>query len=509
MEGISEEKPCEENKLYEVVFCKETDSFVTATNNIQPGNVILIDNPIVLAPLPTKNDLLCVGCCKRLDETDCYCPKCGWPKCRNECQDVSTHNENECEILRLCPKKSGDSKFRYDILIILRCLLLQTSNKNKWAVLLNLLDRFNGGDRGNADYFKKVEEKKRFLEEVYLKPLRNYEAEIGKSILPQASSDIVEKVCGFLMLYVMEHSNIKLLYAKANLIEQNCVPNAIFVVDDEDDYKMTIKAVQPILKGEHITISYTDILLGTQQRKKYLKKLRNTLCRCSRCEDSTEFNSYLSAMICFGMEDEPCKGIQLSLNPTDETPVWLCNKCNIKLPNKEVTDFIRHLNKEVDKRLETKPNFEDLKDFLEKLELFLHPTHYLIIRVKYHLIQIYEISQTSRDLLKEKMKMCESLIEVFKKIDPGSTRLGLHLLTILSELYKAKTELLFQTFLPEDKDASFSLITEILQILKEANKIAEFQSQIHPQKNLLENVKNNKDMISKWLAENSFMFEID
>lgn len=130
-------------------------------------------------------------------------------------------------------------------------------------------------------------------------------------------------------------------------------------------------------------------------------------------------------MICLGSDEQPCKGIQLPSKPTEENPDWICNKCGIKLPNKEISEFISHLSKEVDKEIEKKPKLEDLEEFLSKLEIFLHSNHFLVYTIKHSLVQMYKVEgdvEISSNFLTEKLKMCQELIDVTKKIDPFNAR---------------------------------------------------------------------------------------
>lgn len=130
-------------------------------------------------------------------------------------------------------------------------------------------------------------------------------------------------------------------------------------------------------------------------------------------------------MVCLGTEQDPCKGIQLPTNPLDENCNWVCNKCGIKLPNQEINEFVDHLNKEVNKIIEKKPVLEELEEFLGKLEVFLHPNHYLAYTIKHSLVQMYRIDdgiEISNSFLSEKIRLCQGLIDVTKKIDPGNAR---------------------------------------------------------------------------------------
>lgn len=91
----------------------------------------------------------------------------------------------------------------------------------------------------------------------------------------------------------------------------------------------------------------------------------------------------------------------------------------------DIMKFVNHLSHEVDKLMARHPKVAELEDMLGKLLNFLHPNHYLVYSVKHTLVQLYGNegdTELSDNLLNEKLKMCEELIDVTTKIDPGNAR---------------------------------------------------------------------------------------
>lgn len=58
-----------------------------------------------------------------------------------------------------------------------------------------------------------------------------------------------------------------------------------------------------IQKGEILSISYTQPLKCTNQRRKNLKDIKCFDCMCERCLDPTECGLYLNSMNCSNCKD--------------------------------------------------------------------------------------------------------------------------------------------------------------------------------------------------------------
>ncbi|XP_066261854.1 SET domain-containing protein SmydA-8-like [Euwallacea similis] len=500
---------------YEVSSSQQLGRFLVANRDLRPGDAILVDTPLVFGPKPYKTDegpFSCVGCSKILPVITHLCPQCGWPACGAECDGLTSPQIHglECQILKLRPRRPDESEhqyFRFDILIVLRALFLQKTNKKKWEMLLNLEDHLD--DRGpESRVFKAVREKVSYIHDNYIVPLKEYESQSGGSILPHVSTDIMHKIYATLDVNATEITDLFdafVLYPTASLLEHDCTPNTCQNINEKDGFKITFRAALPIMKGEHITTTYTNILWGTQERRKHLKETKYFTCSCKRCADPTEFETYFSALICLGTEDDPCKGIQLPTNPLDANTFWICNKCGIKLPNKEIGDFVEHLSKEVSKETEKKPNMEELEEFLGKLEVFLHPNHHLVYSIKHILVQSYRIEdeiEISNKFLDEKLKLCQELIDTTRKIDPGNARLALYLAVLLNEQFLARFKLLSRSFNSEDKNSCSAEIEEVLTTVADAKESLKYERQSETGGKLLQAVEANEMRFKKWLEGN-------
>ena len=87
-------------------------------------------------------------------------------------------------------------------------------------------------------------------------------------------------------------------------------------------------ATEEIMKGEAITINYTDMLWGTRSRRDHLQQTRLLSCNCRRCKDPTELSTYFSALKC---RKCPKSTPVLSSNPLDNMAHWSCTACNYQV----------------------------------------------------------------------------------------------------------------------------------------------------------------------------------
>ncbi|KAJ8948644.1 hypothetical protein NQ318_022712 [Aromia moschata] len=498
---------------FEVARCAEVGRYLKATRDLNPSDIIFTDTPIVFGPKPHRVDegqFPCVGCCRLLDDQTCHrCPGCFWPVCKPDCQGikVATLHGFECNILRLRPPSEAKSfyeYYRFDVLIILRALYLQKTNVKKWETMLSLQDHLR--ERGpNSKVYKSIEEKIYLLQQNYLDPLRNYEKETGQSVLPPVTSEVIHKIYGILDVNATELTEDidgVILYPTASLMEHNCIPNTVQMIDEKDNLRVTYKAALPIKKDEHITTMYTHILWGTSARRHHLRKTKYFTCKCKRCQDPTELGTYLSALKCLGTENEPCGGVQLPINPTESNCEWACNKCGIKLPNKEIMKFVHHLNGEVEKMMAKRPKVEELEDILGKLLKFLHPNHYLVYSIKHSLVQLYGNEggiEASSQLLSEKQKMCEELIAITRRLDPGNARLSLYLGVLLNELFIAKFKLFSRNFDAEKKGEFSDTVKDIENILEENKLVLQHEIGSTAGSKLLEVVCQNEAKFKNWM----------
>ena len=133
--------------------------------------------------------------------------------------------------------------------------------------------------------------------------------------------------------------NLRAMYRTACILSHECRPNTrhTFSPDNSVNLYSTVNIGKEWLmsrvlkqrrsyweqkwnisaKGDMITASYTQPLWTTYNRREHLKMSKCFWCQCPRCEDPTEFGSYLSCLNC-----PNCGGKVLSTNPLDQEAKW-------------------------------------------------------------------------------------------------------------------------------------------------------------------------------------------
>lgn len=73
------------------------------------------------------------------------------------------------------------------------------------------------------------------------------------------------------------------LYPLGALLNHCCVPNTRHYFNKNGF--MIMRAAVPIAEGDELTMSYTDLLWDTTQRRKFLAISKHFECDCFRCSD--------------------------------------------------------------------------------------------------------------------------------------------------------------------------------------------------------------------------------
>lgn len=142
---------------------------------------------------------------------------------------------------------------RYETLIPLRCLLLQRRSPKKWKQLLDLEShlKFRGP---STDTYKRVQENiVNYLKEHFLTFLKQIEENSSsKTLLEDASDEIIHKVCGIVDVNCLDvtlpsQTVASAIYNGACLMEHNCIPNTRHHFEiNKLEFKITVTASQNI-----------------------------------------------------------------------------------------------------------------------------------------------------------------------------------------------------------------------------------------------------------------------
>ncbi|XP_062711433.1 SET domain-containing protein SmydA-8 isoform X2 [Aedes albopictus] len=454
-------------KPYELSRNEEVGRFFLATEEIPKDTILFTEAPMVIGPKwnlaeyeQRSTTVPCVGCFADCQLGLYRCEACQWPACKPDCPGLENANLHalECGILRFGagPKPKHDPEaifdyYRYDALLVLKCLALQIRNRQLFDQMMELESHYEA--RKGTPFYREADERTvQYLLKNFLNPLKKMEEQQGKTVLPVNDAKTLHKISGILEVNAMviplsNGREICGLYPIGCMLEHCCMPNCFYTFNTTKGMKLTFKAGRDIKKGEHLTTTYTHSLWGTQQRREHLKANKYFSCTCTRCADATEMGTYLSALKCMGIDGNTCAGYQLPLNPLDDTSEWKCNQCPIQVEADQVNFLLSKIGEEVDDAMDRKASVKQLEDLIFKLLTFLHPNHHFLLQLKHSLIQMYghfkgyATNQLSDRVLEEKVETCRQMTKVIETLDPDSFRLSLYAAVVYFEQQSALVEI--------------------------------------------------------------------
>ncbi|XP_055534616.1 SET domain-containing protein SmydA-8 isoform X2 [Wyeomyia smithii] len=513
-------------KPYELARNEEVGRFFLATENIPKGTMLFSEAPLVIGPKWNLNEyeqrssiVPCVGCF-----ADCQiglhrCETCHWPVCKPDCPGLSNANLHalECGLLRLGggPKPRDDPEaildyYRYDSLLVLKCLALQVIDRNRFDQMMQLESHYAA--RKGTQFYQEADKRiVQYLLKNFLNPLKALEEKEGKTVLPVCDEKTLHKISGILEVNAMvipltNGREICGLYPIGCMLEHCCMPNCHYTFNCDKGMKLTFKTGRDIEKNEHLTTTYTHSLWGTQKRREHLRTNKYFTCTCYRCADPTELGTYLSALKCMGIDGNICCGFQLPVDALDDNSDWKCNECAIQIQADQVNFLLSKIGEEVDSAMEQKASVRQMRDLISKLLTFLHPNHYFLLTLKHSLIQMYGhmtgflTHQLLDRVLVEKITMCRDMMKVIDILDPDSFRLSLYAASIFYEQQSALMEMSARALqtgsLPTDSSVQQNY-NEALHCLMRGKQVLENEMGTQQGKKLLEQILKATERVER------------
>ncbi|XP_043272143.1 SET domain-containing protein SmydA-8-like isoform X2 [Venturia canescens] len=381
-------------RSWEIRENEELGRHLIASRDLETGDFIVAETPIVWGPAPHGDSIVCVGCGD--SKVRVRCPGCNWYACRVSCDGLVDENRHgiECAFLT----KSG--------------MIPRRRNPKLWAILGALQSHEESRGVGTEAY-----------EETEL-VARQIDAVLA---MDPSSREILPKICGLIDVNALETNppeGCAALYETACLLEHNCVANTrhSFSIDAQGRPKITVTAATSIKKGEHLSTMYTHALWSTRSRREHLMVTKYFSCRCDRCTDPTELGSHLGTLKCL------CgSGLVLPNNPLDNETEWTCTVCPGSLTASEVAQLTDRLADDVDAAMGMARK-DSLSDLLSRLSVLLHPGHQHCTAVGHSLMQLLSPEDP------KKAQICRQIIETTSILDPYGIRLCLYTAVALREL---------------------------------------------------------------------------
>lgn len=222
------------------------------------------------------------------------------------------------------------------------------------------------------------------------------------------------------------------MFEKASLFAHSCSPNCSWTIDfnrnetKNPDIRIEVITAAPIKKGEMLTIFYSTryALYGTLKRNVLMEDIAHFQCKCTRCRDKTELETYMSAVKCSNCE----KGYLLPVQPTVVQSDWKCSNsvCESmqtvgKIVSKvcQIEDYVERIkNLDLNARDELKMLFSVVG---KCSEIVLHKNHYALQEISMRIIQLEvehgilnedEVSQIDLPNLDLFIAQCKYLLDI-------------------------------------------------------------------------------------------------
>ncbi|XP_077213980.1 SET domain group 37 isoform X2 [Tasmannia lanceolata] len=264
-----------------VSFLPEKGRCLVSTKDFSPGEVIIWQEPYASIPNNNPIDLRCDGCfassslssrlkkcsaCQMTWYCGSICQKSEWKLHQLECRALVRLSEDR--------RKMVTPSIRLMIRLLLKGKLqveevIPTTATDKYVLVEALMDHMSD-----------ISEEKLVL---YAQM-----ANLVNLILPSLEINIKGVAQNFSKLACNAHticdSELRPLgtglYPIISIINHSCMPNSVLVFEGR---LAVVRAVEPIAKGDEVSISYIEIAASTMTRQKALKEQYHFTCTCPRC----------------------------------------------------------------------------------------------------------------------------------------------------------------------------------------------------------------------------------
>ncbi|XP_014209828.1 protein msta-like [Copidosoma floridanum] len=461
-------------RAYKMMETEAVGRHYIAQRRIEAGEVVIREEePLLLSP-PLDTQAICLGCYVALSpETSRPCRDCGWPLCLTcnshgpECGFTQRYRTSKVSVTEF-----GLTHPKYRCIGALRALCLRESDPKAYAALARL-QAFAG--RGDAD-FHEPRETARFVKRFFDRLAEDIdEQEIARIVgIIQINGHEVPTV---------EPNTLVAVYDLSSYLEHSCRANCSKSFTDSNG--IVVRAAEPIEKGAHVTICYTDPLWGTANRRHHLLRTKFFECACPRCSDPTEFGTMFNAIKC---RKSDCGGYMLPPTfLTPEVPDYECDKCGDSVSSNEVDEELERMGRDLAGMRKNDP--ETCRAFARRHGSALHANHFYMTDVKLALAQLIGqqvggLPTLPDETVSEKILLCKNIDELLRVIVPSENRVrGL----VLFEMHAAVAEFGRR----RDKEQLYNILLEAKRLLSEAYRLLKHEPESLPEGKIAQTAKKN------------------
>ena len=342
------------------------------------------------------------------------CSLCNLPLCGPQCEGGPVH-EPECLVLRRAQPRltvTEQDTFNpvYSAVAPIRMLSVKKNRPDIWEMVDKLMDHLEA---------RRKEHKWDFIRENVL-PL--IVERCGSDVKPE----VIERIIGiFRTNSVKWEKRLEDVFRPVghalcplfSVLCHSCVNNTRYTQTEAGE--MIVRAVVAIKAGEEVTTQYRGPNTGNILRRQDFPTNWMFECECPRCLDPTELGTHASTIRCPG-----CDSPSMAPTSSDMESPWGCAQCGHSLAMAEVRDLTLRLEFDLD-TFSYAASPDEWELLLERFQTVLHDNHYICMKTKRILLQIYgardgwRLNQLTRKQLDRKIALCRNYIEIFSKLEPG------------------------------------------------------------------------------------------
>ncbi|XP_042221391.1 SET domain-containing protein SmydA-8-like [Homarus americanus] len=395
--------PKHKDECWPVAQAKDPQSgrYLVATRDLKEGQLVMREKPLILGP-QAESFPVCLGCHSFITTDDHpRCPSCTWPLCSLSCAGTALH-QAECSALATDTRKIGPPTSlirtpRYDIILMLRCLLLRSSNPAGWELIK--------GMDSHAELREKDEEPHHVAAIKYFTEVLDVDCDVDTA--RQVHGAIITNAIN---TYGAQGESLRGLYPTLYLMNHSCLPNV--TLRSDIDRTLFVRTAVPIKKGEPILFSYLPPTDPVWRRQADLHSIYYFKCACVRCKDPTELGTYFSNPRCHNC----CEGF---LEPYEGPGApWSCPGCGETRPEADIVQEAEDYVKELADKC---TSFTEICKVLDRITNTYHVNHFTWLTAVQLAMSTLSKEHTMQSLMLRR-DLWRRLIHLYQRLEPGSTR---------------------------------------------------------------------------------------
>ncbi|KAJ4972812.1 hypothetical protein NE237_005986 [Protea cynaroides] len=429
---------------------------IVSTTNFSPGDVIISQDPYASVPNNSSVDVKCDGCFTSSNLKKCSACQAVW-YCGSMCQKSEWKlHRLECQALARLSKDRRKS-VSPSIRLMMR-LYLKRKLQSDQVIPKTAIDNYNLVE-ALVSHMSNIDENQLVLY-AQMANLVNLILQWPDINIKEIAENFSRFACNAHTICDNELRPLGTgLYPVISIINHSCSPNSVLVFEGK---VAVVRAMEPILKGSEVLISYIETAGSTATRLKTLKEQYLFKCTCSRCmklgfDDDIQESAILDGYRC---KDDKCNGFLLHYSDDN---AFRCQQCGLVRKKEE----IKQITSEV-KLLSDKATTSLCSDYLEaramykmieKLQLKLcHSLSLTLMRTRETLLKILMELKVWREAL----TYCKLTVPIYQRIYPT-----VHPLLGLQYYTSGKLEWLLGD--TEDAIKSLTMAVDILRITHGTN----------------------------------------